>query len=328
LIALSAFAQQCKSTFPVVALAALLSACGGGGGGDGSSGEKTTLSTATPLPQLTQEPGAPVMTGNIASDGFNWINYRRSQVGLASLARNSLIDQAAFGHSEYLRLNNTVSHDQVAGKPGFTGARLGERLAQAGYVINERNSYAYGEVIAGAANNSGFYLAEELITAIYHRFVIFEPIFKEGGTGAVVGTGAYTYFTADFAANNGFGTGLPAGQIVTYPISGQTKVATSFSSDNEMPDPVPNQDIVGYPISVHANINGMLSVASFTVRQRGAASDLTVRLLKNESDPQTPESAASIIPLAPLAANSTYDVSFSGRLNGAAVSRNWSFSTR
>ncbi|WP_319636965.1 CAP domain-containing protein [Janthinobacterium aquaticum] len=324
MIALSAFAQQCKSTFPVVALAALLSACGGGGG----TGEKTSLSTATPLPQLTQEPGAPGLSGNIAADGFNWINYRRSQVGLASLARNSVIDQAALGHSEYLRLNNTVSHDQVAGKPGFTGARLGERLAQAGYVINERNSYAYGEVIAGAANNSGFYLAEELITAIYHRFVIFEPVFKEIGTGAVVGAGGYSYFTADFAANNGFGPGLPAGQIVTYPVSGQAKVATSFSSDNEMPDPVPNQDIVGYPISVHANIHSMLSVTSFTVRQRGATSDLTVRQLKNDSDAQTPQWAASIIPLAPLAANTTYDVNFSGTLNGAAVSRNWSFSTR
>lgn len=324
MIALSAFAQQCKSTFSVVALAALLSACGGGG----SSGEKTSLSTATPLPQLTQEPGSPSLSGNIATDGFNWINYRRSQVGLASLARNSLIDQAALGHSEYLRTNNTVSHDQLAGKPGFTGARLGDRLAQAGYVINERNSYAYGEVIAGAANNSGFYLAEELITAIYHRFVIFEPIFKEGGTGAVVSPSGYSYFTADFAANNGYGPGLQAGQIVTYPVSGQTKVATSFSSDNESPDPVPNQDIVGYPISVHANINGMLSVTSFTVRQRGAASDLTVRLLKKDIDAQTPESAASIIPLAPLAANTTYDVSFSGRLNGAAVARNWSFTTR
>lgn len=324
MIALSAFAQQCKSTFSVVALAALLSACGGGG----SSGEKTSLSTATPLPQLTQEPGSPSLSGNIATDGFNWINYRRSQVGLASLARNSLIDQAALGHSEYLRTNNTVSHDQLAGKPGFTGARLGDRLAQAGYVINERNSYAYGEVIAGAANNSGFYLAEELITAIYHRFVIFEPIFREGGTGAVVSPSGYSYFTADFAANNGYGPGLQAGQIVTYPVSGQTKVATSFSSDNESPDPVPNQDIVGYPISVHANINGMLSVTSFTVRQRGAASDLTVRLLKKDIDAQTPESAASIIPLAPLAANTTYDVSFSGRLNGAAVARNWSFTTR
>ena len=173
------------------------------------------------------------MSGNIATDGYNWINYRRGQVGLASLARNSLIDTAAQGHSDYLKTNNTVSHDQVAGKPGFTGATLADRFVKAGYILNRSNSYAYGEVIAGATNNSGFYLAEELITAIYHRFAIFEPIFKEVGTGAAMGNGGYAYFTGDFAANNGYGPGLAAGQIVIYPFAGQAKVATSFSSDNE-----------------------------------------------------------------------------------------------
>ena len=85
------------------------------------------------------------------------------------------------GHSDYLKANNTVSHDQIVGKTGFTGATLADRFVKAGYSLNRSNSYAYGEVIAGASNNSGFYLAEELITAIYHRFAIFEPIFKEAG---------------------------------------------------------------------------------------------------------------------------------------------------
>ena len=317
--------QHSKSLIPALLIAALLTACGGGGS---DSGGTPPASTATPGPQLVQEAGAPAMSGNIATDGYNWINYRRSQVGLASLARNSLIDTAAQGHSDYLKANNTVSHDQVAGKPGFTGATLADRFVKAGYSLNRANSYAYGEVIAGATNNSGFYLAEELITAIYHRFAIFEPIFKEAGTGAATGNGGYAYFTADFAANNGYGPGLAAGQVVTYPVANQARVATSFSSNNEEPDPVPNQDIVGYPISVHANINDVLGVTAFTVRQRGAASDLTVLLLQRATDPQTPLSAAAIIPLAPLAASTTYDVSFNGRVNGTAVTRSWSFSTR
>ena len=317
--------QHSKSVIPVLLAAALLSACGGGGGGDSGS---STASTATPGPQLMQEVGAPALTGNIATDGYNWINYRRSQVGVATLTRSSLIDTAAQGHSDYLRANSTVSHDQIAGKTGFTGATLGDRFVKAGYTVNRANSYAYGEVIAGAANNSGFYLAEELITAIYHRFAIFEPVFKEGGAGAAMGNSGYAYFTADFAANNGYGPGLVAGQIVTYPVSNQLKVATSFSSDNESPDPVPNQDVVGYPISVHANIYDTLSVTAFTVRQRGAASDLTVLLLQHATDAQTPVAAAANIPMSPLIANTAYDVSFSGRLNGSNVSRTWSFTTR
>ena len=39
-------------------------------------------------------------------------------------------------------------------------------------------------------------------------------------------------------------------------------------------------------------------------------------------------SAAAIIPLAPLTAATTYDVSFIGKVNGADVTYNWSFSTR
>ena len=308
-----------KHSLPALLAVALLSACGGGSGGDNSS-----LSTSTPAGQLTQEPGAPALSNNIATDGFNWFNYRRGQTGLASLARNSLIDNAALGHSNYLNLNNTVAHEQVLGKPGFTGVNLGDRLAKAGYVVTTLQ----GEVIAGAANTSGFYLAEELITAIYHRFVIFEPLFKEGGAGAAVNNSGYAYFTTDLAGNSSYGPGLPAGQIVAYPFSGQQKVAVSFSSDNESPDPVPNQDVVGYPISVHANYGAVLNVATFSVRQRGSATDLSVRLLRSDSDAHTPVSAAAIIPLAPLTAATTYDVSFIGKVNGANLTRNWSFTTR
>ena len=309
-----------KYWIPALLSAALLSACGGG-----DSGGKTSLSTSTQAGQLTQEPGAPVVSNNIATDGFNWINYRRSQIGLAPLVRNSLIDNAALGHSNYLNSNNVVVHNQVKGKPGFTGETLYDRLTASNYGVTS----VWGEVIAGVATNSGFYMAENLITAVYHRFLIFEPIFKEGGAGAAVNNSGYAYFTTDLAGNSRYGPGLPAGQIVSYPFNGQTKVATSFSSDEEEPDPVPNQNVVGYPISVHANFDATLSVTTFTVRPRGAGADLTVRLLSKETDAiNTSRSVAAIIPLAPLLAATTYDVSFIGKVNGANVTRSWSFTTR
>ena len=309
-----------KYWIPALLSAALLSACGGG-----DSGGKTSLSTSTQAGQLTQEPGAPVVSNNIATDGFNWINYRRSQIGLAPLVRNSLIDNAALGHSNYLNSNNVVVHNQVKGKPGFTGETLYDRLTASNYGVTS----VWGEVIAGVATNSGFYMAENLITAVYHRFLIFEPIFKEGGAGAAVNNSGYAYFTTDLAGNSRYGPGLPAGQIVSYPFNGQTKVATSFSSDEEEPDPVPNQNVVGYPISVHANFDATLSVTTFTVRPRGAGADLTVRLLSKESDAiNTSRSVAAIIPLAPLLAATTYEVSFIGKVNGANVTRSWSFTTR
>jgi uncharacterized protein YkwD len=303
-------------------LAGLLAACGGGGGGDNA---------ATPVVVgLQQEPGAPVFTGNTALDGFNWINFRRAQAGIPQLTRNSVVDVAAQSHSDYQKLNDTITHVQTAGLPGFTGATLLDRLQAAGYVFNQSTSFAYGEVIAAAGDTSGFYLAEELVTAIYHRFVMFEPIFKESGAGAATVLGGYTYFTNDFTANNGFGPGLGSGQLALYPYSGQSRVPTVFFSDQEAPDPVPGQDEVGYPISVHANFTSNLNVDRFTVRPRGGA-DMVVRLLTKVTDAQTSRSgpaAAAIIPLAVLAAGTTYDVSFSGQIDSVQIDKTWSFTTR
>lgn len=302
-------------------MAGLLSACGGGHD-TSPEGAVQPPAPSTPVPP---QPGSPTATGDTATDGFAWFNYRRAQVGLSTLSRNARIDQAALGHSTYLRLNNTVSHEQKVGNPGYTGQELKDRLAAAGYTLV--GTRAYGEVISAAGDRSGFYHAEELIAAIYHRFVIFEPLFREMGTGAATGNNNYTYFTADMAANNGYGPGVGRGNIVTYPANNQTAVPVNFMSDSESPDPVPNLNEVGYPISVHADNTSRIVVNAFTVRPRGGA-DLTTRLLSKAADPETPDSGAAIVPLARLTAGTTYDVSFNGTVDGTAVTRTWSFTTR
>lgn len=324
--------QRLRSVLACCAAALTLAACGGGSsssnpatqevatgtGNAGGSGGTTT----TPV----TEPGAPALTGDIATDGLNWFNYRRSQIGIAQLTRNSQIDTAALGHSNYQKLNNVVTHDQTAGKSGFTGADLSARLAQAGYTFNTNASRAYGEVISATTNKSGVFMAEELITAIYHRFVVFEPMFKEFGGGAATTSAGYNYFTTDFAARSGFGTGITG--IVTWPYSGQTGVAPNFFSDYEEPDPVAGINEVGYPVSVHANINTTVTVQSFTIQPRGGSA-LNVKLLSAAADPAyTGDSVAAIVPLAPLKAATVYDVSFSGAVNGTAVSKSWSFTTK
>jgi len=301
-----------------------LVACGGGGGNHNagaSDGSQTTGFSG-------QDALAPTATNNIATDGLNWINYRRSQIGMPALTRSSIIDVAAQGHSDYLRINNVVTHEQTAGKPGYTGQRLQDRLTNAGYVFGAPN--AIGEVISATSNGTGFFMAEELITAIYHRFVIFEPVFQEIGAGAASSSSNYNYFTADFVTNNGYGNGIPAGTVVTWPVNGQTQVPANFFSDYEEPDPVPNANEVGYPVSVHTNLTRTLVVQSFTIHAHGSSTNLQTRLLAQGQDANmanTP-SAAAIVPLSPLAGATTYDVSFSGTVDGTPVTRNWSFTTK
>jgi uncharacterized protein YkwD len=317
----------------IAALVAALSlaACGSGSDNDNDSPTSqvtggTAVSPESPAstPEPTPGTAAPARTGNIAVDGRNWINYRRGQAGVPLVPENAQINNAALGHSEYLRVNNLMSHDQVAGRQGFTGADLGARLNAAGYTLSANRGYAYGEVISGSSNGTGFFMAEELITAIYHRFVIFEPMFREIGTGAATASSGYSYFTADFASRDGYGPGIARGAIVTWPFNGQTQVVPNFYSNTEQPDPVPNANEVGYPISVHTNLDSNVVVTSFTVRPRGG-SDLAVLRVDPLSNNKP---AASIVPLQPLRAATVYDVSFTGTVNGAAVTRAWSFTTR
>ena len=271
------------------------------------------------------EAGAPVITNNTATDGLNWLNFRRQQAGVSVLTRSALVDTAASGHSNYQRLN-VVTHLQEVGKPGFTGVNLVDRLRAVNYATP---TYFYGEVISASSTSSGVYLAEELITAIYHRFAIFEPRFKEIGAGIATNSTGYTIFTTNLTANDGYGPGIGRGNIITWPVAGQTGIVPNFYSDYEAPDPVENANEVGYPISVHADADVVLSVSSFTVKPRGGA-NLAVKLLSAAADPQktTTRSAVSIVPLSVLAAGTTYDVSFVGAADGTPISKSWSFTTR
>jgi uncharacterized protein YkwD len=301
---------------PLLALltALALAACGGGG------------STAASAPQVTvTDPGAPQITGNTATDGFNRFNFRRQQAGLALLSRNAAIDTAAQGHSDYQRINNVATHVQEQGKPGFTGVQVGDRLLAAGYVLPS-SGYAYGEVVSSRSNTQGADAAEDLIGAIYHRFIILEPMFKEAGSGAATSTSGTTYFTTDFAAI-GLNGGLASGTVAVYPFSGQTNVPTGVNSDEEEPDPVPNQNRAGYPASVHANLTSTLTVQSFTIKPHGGA-EMAARMLTRSADANTPASAAAIIPLSALSSATTYDVQFVGTVDGIAINRSWSFTTQ
>jgi uncharacterized protein YkwD len=303
-----------------------LSSCGPGGPKQDNGAVSSNVIPSTGV--AGQDSNAPALTSNIAADARAWINYRRSQVGMSALAENSNIDTAAQGHSDYQRINNTVTHVQTQGKQGFTGAELQDRLKNAGYNITS-NANAIGEVISATKGGNGFYMTEQLITAIYHRIVIFEPVFKEIGSGSATVSGGYTYMTADFAANNGYGPGLAAGKVAAWPFDGQVDVPANFFSDYEEPDPVPDKGVneVGYPVSVHANLTSKLTVQSFTIHAHGSTTNLTTRMLTQANDANVTSPAAAIIPLSKLAAGTTYDVSFVGTVDGAAVNKSWSFTT-
>lgn len=299
-----------RRLLPLVAAISLLTACGGGPSTDAVS--------------LTAQ--SAILNAQTATDGLARFNQRRQELGLQTVIRNNLLDDAAELHSKYQVLNSDITHEQTVGNPGFTGATVEDRIQNANYQFTQP-FYAYGEVISRTADDSGSSAADDLIAAIYHRFVIFEPMFKEAGAGAAAADGGSTYFTTNFAAN-GLDTGLGTGNFVVYPYNGQQNVPRIFFSDEEVPDPVPSRNLVGYPISIHADILSTVTVNSFTVRRQGG-SNLPVELLTNVTDPEhTTESVAAIVPLDALTPASTYVVDFVGEVDGVAANRSWTFTTQ
>lgn len=309
-----------RRTNPVLlacALSLFLAACGGS--------IATAESPSTPALVGATDNTTPRPSGDTAADGINWINYRRQQAGVPALTRNARLDAAALGQTNYQQVNQIVTHTQIVGKPGFTGVSLADRLSAAGFGFSQ-TGHAFGEVIAATHTDSGFVAADELVTAIYHRFVILEPMSKEAGAAAANAIGGATYLTADVAAD-GLNQGLGSGNFITYPAAGQELVPAFFNNDGETPDPVPSRRQVGFPISIHADLISTVSVRRFTVQPRGG-SPLPVQLLTSAIDPNTPASAAAIVPLDVLAAATTYDVRFDGNVDGVAVSRSWAFTTQ
>jgi len=308
--------------FVSILLGAALTACGGGGGSDSNSAASLAV----------------VQDAGTASAGLDRFNYWRNELGLSVLKTQPQLTIAAQGHSDYQATNGLISHYQDPGTPGFTGECLGDsntearcapakvsRLEHAGYQLAP--TYAFGEVISRTASTDGSAAADALIAAIYHRFVIFEPMFNEVGVGAARRGNGSTYFTTNFAVNGLAGAGLASTASVVYPFNGQTGVPRNFFSDQERPDPVASRNEVGYPISLHANISGSpVTVTQFTIRPQGGA-NMPVEQLWNAVDSDTPTSAAAIVPLDVLAPNTQYVVQFQGTVSGQAVNRTWSFTT-
>ena len=322
------------------------------GGGDNSPSSTDSGSTTVPA-----EEGAPTATGTTAKDGFAWINFRRSATGLQPLALSNEIEKAAQSHSTYQKINgpfydtesgsnSPITHLETSGKPGFTGVNAcPQRMSAAGFDFGDQ--YGCAETISALISDSGFDAAEELIAAIYHRFIILQPSFREAGAGAAASyDGRYTIFTQNFAVRGSFAN-LGDGAVVNYPYHSQKLVPTSFAHFTEHPDPLPSSTYpqyagkqVGYPVSVHADLDKRIDVTNFVIRRQGSGIPLSGRILSGATDENTQYFSAAIVPYHPLASSTVYAVQFTGTLctknsnndtcisPPVPVSRDWSFTTR
>jgi hypothetical protein len=256
------------------------------------------------------------------------LNHHRTLAGVAAVAPDARLLHAAQSHASYLNSTGQTGHFETQpADPYYTGRTPFERILAARY------DYAVaGEVVGSLSTADPVVALDALVAAIYHRFVILASDVSHAGLGVasrrVQGSDVLDA-TVDFGSLTA-SPARPASALTLYPAAGQQGVPLDFDPAHESPNPMPGHALVGYPISVQADDSYTLAVHTLDLHAVGGGGPgpaLPARLLTHALDAETPASAAALIPLAPLASSTTYEVVFSGSVAGTAVSRRWRFTT-
>jgi len=334
--------------FRMAAAAALIAtvlsliACGGGGGSEAPAPPPPPPAPApapTPTAPIAAQLSVPTPVGYDADRlaAFNRLNEIRLSAGLGMLAQNTAMDQAAQAHADWMIANNSFTHDEIAGTPGFTGLNWPRRDEAFGYVPVEGI-----EVMTGPVH--GAQGVDVLINTVYHRagMLAFEPVDVGIGWSGLVATNVSMPLVLDITRPGtdmvrGLGQAAQArihGAEI-WPGDGAHEVPLRLGL--EIPNPVPSQDVLslGTPASIIVAETKTISGVSFVMTDSSSGAVVPVQILTNTNDPNflVPESFIAAVPLTVLAPNTAYTVAFSGsaieRVSGATetINRTWSFTT-
>ena len=328
-----------------VVIAALAGCGSGGNSGPASSNPVATTPTnpapATPVStvqaaELQAAAPAAYPTGSVQAVAFTEFNAFRAIEGLGPVRQNANIDIAAKNHAAYVQTNQSGAdaHHEIAGKPGFTGAEPGDRMAAAGYA-----GASVTEVIAfeGIQQTS----VQALLATVFHR----NAMMTQGLTDAGIAPGddnGPTYIDAGYIKQQ-----KNAGDYVgVFPYDKQTGVPMTHHT--ESPNPFYQEfDMTqanvcaktSYPISIATEASTILKVTSFTVTPEGQSTPLDVRLMTRDSNNQNLQylgaNVAFIVGKAPFTPGTKYTVHFvgsatgtaTGSANGLAIDKTWTFTT-
>jgi len=232
--------------------------------------------------------------------GLDRANCYRTAMGLEPGVLSRALDEASQAHAEYMNGANTMTHQELPIRGGFTGEWVWDRVESVGYdccigrMVSEVVSYGYDP--AGAVDG--------WVQSVYHRAPFTMPHWTEVGFGQ---SGDYSSMT--------FITPYPghARLAVIYPYDGQVDVPPTFNSDWESPDPAPGLGVVGTPITVTVADTEVvwdefnpydlrLIEASLT----GPGGEQVDVLLSDPGDDEALSHMAVMLPTAPLQSGAEY----------------------
>lgn len=248
------------------------------------------------------------------------LNLIRSKFGLKNLQENLSLKSAAINHAYYLSDKDYVSHDQIYNDKKFTGATPLDRAVYSGY--NKGESFIrIGEVVAMYNGRQHYNDLENFLVAIYHRFSILEPSFKDYGEIRI--SDGYKNI-----AEMKLGTTLQQDELkyIYYPVNNQINIPTYFYPSQEIPNPMPNYNKVGYPISFQITEGAILDVENFIMTD-SSGNILKGKFLTSKTDGNVLKSQFAFIPYQELKNDESYDIKIAGKMNSEGFLKSWKFKT-
>jgi uncharacterized protein YkwD len=258
----------------------------------------------------TRPPSSPQQTA------LELINGYRALAGAPPLILHDAVNQAAGNHANYYVLNfgdpklaGMGLHQETPGRPGFTGATMGDRAKAVGY-----SGYSMDENMGLVGDPKR--MIEWCMDTVNHRWNMIHP------SAVHLGYGLSTERPVD-VMNLGFTGERPAVDLPTvYPGVGQQGVPTS-AMVYETPDPAPGVPRpLGYPITVSFHVRDSVQFAEWSLT---GADGQPVQLFTTQ---KAWIKSLALIPAKPLRPGETYTARVSGTVNGQPFAKVWSFTTK
>lgn len=270
------------------------------------------------------------------------LQNERQRCGFNALTSDTSLDQAASSHSAYLanEISNgrTGSHSETPGTTGFTGETPTARTKAAGYdprAVSE--AFAHSTVTASDAavanspmpTDRAVSHTEFLLSTVYHMLVLLTPRPDLGiGYSEQRGKDLFTQVTVMEIGVKSNVSNSTQSDLLTYPCEGTTAARASFVPSKETPNPMPSvgSAAIGTPLYLRAPEGSVLVLTSRSIIGPTGNSVATTTLdSTNDPEQRLTKAQIFVLPQSTLTKGASYQVSFTGTIDGKAFSRIFNF---
>lgn len=330
-----------KFTLPALtaALAISLVACGGGAATPNAeiTAKPAILTVVAPTQTITI-PASTYPANSVEQGAWTILQQGRVLCGFGALTQNPNLDKAAANHSRYLNSislasgTSVLSHEEtITTDPFYKGFNPWDRTLATGQVYGDqvaeileatvwdydsRNPPIFPSLQQRGANSmrSLMNTVYHLTGAMYHG--------PDVGLGADIqdvsrgGTSRREEYR--FGSLNGFQNSsivLGRNVLATYPCDGSANIPIAFKPDSESPNPFPNMApgaAIGPPIYLKVDSGQRLTLSVNSVR--GGGVNVPTLVLTHGNDPEIGLNEAFVVPAVALQANTSYEVTLSGKI--------------